>query len=172
MSEEHFVDEWEFRNMQRIPARFRGVDADDREVGTGLYLFGTVGTGKTWTAAGIMRAYIERGERTRWLTVPTWLHQQRESFDSDASMESVESLARRGLLVLDDIGVERATPWALEMLYVLINEAYNRETPMVVTGNLTLAQLADKIGARLVSRMAEVCKPVEIKGPDRRMGRR
>jgi DNA replication protein DnaC len=163
--------EWTERNLARIPVRYRAAEADNREVGGGLYLFGPVGTGKTWTAAGIMRAHIEAGERTRWLTVPTWLHQQRESFSSDAEVESVESITSGNLLVLDDIGVERATPWALEMLYVLVSEAYNRETPLVVTGNLNFAQLADRIGARVVSRLAETCSPVEVSGADRRISR-
>lgn len=163
------LDAWTARNLLRIPPRYRDTPADSREVGSGLYLCGPVGTGKTYTAAGIIRSHIEAGERTRWLTVPTWLHKQRESFDNDTSVESVDSLIKSELLVLDDIGVERATPWALEMLYLLINEAYNACTPLVVTSNLTYAALADKTGARIVSRLAECCTPVEMTGSDRRL---
>lgn len=161
--------DWTRVNMERIPPRYRVAGIDSEDVGTGLYLFGAVGSGKTHKAAGIMRAWIDAGERTRWVTVPTWLHDQRDSFASDEALETIASLTAGRLLVVDDIGVERATDWALETLYVLIAEAYNNETPMVVTGNLTLAKLADRLGPRIVDRLVEVCRPIEMSGRSRRL---
>jgi len=161
--------DWTRVNTDRIPPRYREAAIDAEEVGTGLYLFGAVGSGKTYKAAGIMRAWIAAGARTRWVTVPTWLHDQRDSFASDETLETIASITAGRLLVVDDIGVERATDWALETLYVLIAEAYNNETPIVVTGNLTLAKLADRLGPRIVDRLVEVCRPVEMSGRSRRL---
>lgn len=166
--------EWLEANMQRIPARYRGADPDETDVGGGLFLFGPVGTGKTHKAAGVMRAHIERFDRARWITVPVWLHEQRESIKTGAEVKPLAYWTGGRLLVLDDIGVERATDWAVESLYVLVADAYNRETPLVVTSNLTFELLADRLGPRIVDRLVEICSPIELSGRSRRMpaGRR
>jgi DNA replication protein DnaC len=153
---------------QQIPARFHDVEPDETDAGTGLYLFGTVGTGKTHRACALMRAAIDRGRKVRFVHVGSWLDRRRESYGGGQDAESVAYLVRCELLVLDDIGLERPNEYALDSLGVLVNEAYNACTPLVVTSNLTFAQLADRIGARIVDRLTEVCTPVRMNGASKR----
>lgn len=40
------------------------------------------------------------------------------------------------LLVLDDFGAERATDWACEQLFQIVNTRYSHERPTVITSNL------------------------------------
>lgn len=161
------------RDIASIPLRFRAAEPDDTEVGTGLYLVGTIGTGKTHRAAGIMIAHIDRGERANFIHVGTWLDARREGHGGGPRPLSIADLtggATAGaLLVLDDIGLERPNEYAIETLDVLVNEAYNQCTKLVVTSNLTYSQLSKRIGARVVSRLAEMCRPVEMTGLDRRV---
>ena len=61
------------------------------------------------------------------------------------------------ILHIDDLGAEKQTEWVLEQLYALINERYERRSPIVVTTNLSQEQLEQQIGERTVSRLIEIC---------------
>lgn len=159
------------RDLASIPRRFQGVEPDDTEVGTGLYLVGTLGTGKTYRAAGIMVAHVNAGCRANFIHVGTWLDARREGHGGGPRALSIAELCRGTLLVLDDIGLERPNEYAIETVDVLVNEAYNQCTKLVVTSNLTFSQLSKRIGPRVVSRLAEICRPVEMAGADRRIRR-
>lgn len=162
---------WLEIQLERIPRRYRDVEPDDRKWHVaGLFLHGNPGCGKTHTAAAVMRHHIDGGERTRWCSVPTWLEASRGSYSGGERPESVSFLTDCDLLVLDDVGTKRSEKdGSRELLYVLINAAYDNETPLIVTSNVDYSELAARIGARLVSRIAEMCTPVDMSGPDRRL---
>ena len=83
----------------------------------------------------------------------------------------VASLAGFRLLVIDDLGIERNTEYALEQVYSIIDERYKTKLPMIVTTNLTVGQLRspeDAAHARIYSRVLEMCTPVHVAGGDRR----
>ena len=53
------------------------------------------------------------------------------------------------VLILDDLGVQSATPWAEEKLFQLINHRYTSQLPTVFTTNLDLSGFDDRIHSRL-----------------------
>ncbi len=73
------------------------------------------------------------------------------------------------MFILDDIGVEKVSEFVEEFMYMLINNQYEKVYPMVITSNLPLSQLAERLGDRIVSRIKEMCSVVEIKGEDKRL---
>jgi DNA replication protein DnaC len=150
---------------------------------TGLYLTGPVGTGKTYQAAALVRLrfrtfdpprldayYDQRGYGFRpvvWANVPKLLEDVRRSFDAPDVAPS--GLEHAPLLVLDDIGAEKPSEWVEERLYCVVNERYERELPVIVTSNLTPSQLGGRVGARLASRLREMCDMHGLGGRDRRL---
>lgn len=162
-----------------IPERHADAKPDtSTDIGTGAFIYGPVGTGKSYRAAELMRGWIdtkltadEDGHAfiPQWVNVPRWLHDLRESFDGRGSVLPIEALLRPNLLVLDDIGVEKPTAWALDTLYVLVSSAYDdARTALIVTSNLPPADLAERIGARCVDRLLEICSLMPLVGPSRR----
>ena len=81
--------------------------------------------------------------------------------------------ASAGLLVLDDIGAERATDWAVEQLTRLVDRRVADGLPIVCTSNLPLGRLGEAWGGmpgeRLVSRLAGACERIEVTGDDWRL---
>jgi DNA replication protein DnaC len=53
------------------------------------------------------------------------------------------------LLILDDLGTQSSTPWAQEKLFQLINHRYTAQLPTVVTTNLPLEELGERLRTRL-----------------------
>jgi DNA replication protein DnaC len=80
----------------------------------------------------------------------------------------LDELAQLPLLALDDLGAENPTPWARDRLYTLVNRRYLGQQLTVVTTNLSLEALADRLGEPTVSRLWGASLVVNFRGADYR----
>ena len=138
---------------------------------TGLMLIGPYGCGKTHLAAAILHQSAEDGIPAMFVVTPDLLAQIRSSYrtgDGRAD-EIVDAAKNTPLLVLDDLGAEKASPWVQEQLYMLINHRYEHMLPTVITTNNDGAELEAELGRRTLSRLAEMTVPIKIKAGDYRM---
>ena len=119
-----------------------------------LFLTGKFGCGKTHLAAAIANEVVSLGVETLFLTVPDLLDWLRYSFGSDdTSYESrFEEIKNVRLLVLDDLGTQNATAWAREKLYQIINHRYTQRLPTVITTNIDLSEIDERVSSRLQDR--------------------
>ena len=138
---------------------------------TGLMLIGPYGCGKTHLAAAILHRCAEDGTPGMFVVAPDLLAQIRSSYrtgDGRAD-EIVDAAKNTPLLVLDDLGAEKASPWVQEQLYMLINHRYEHMLPTVITTNNDGQELEQELGRRTLSRLAEMTVPIKIKAGDYRM---
>ena len=90
------------------------------------------------------------------------------------------------LLVLDELGARKPTPWVTDVLYLVMNGRYTRRLPTLFTTNFALSTsavpdialdtmpvasrwrepLANRIPAHLVRRLYEMAQPIEIESGD------
>ncbi len=133
-----------------------------------LVLMGSYGCGKTHLAAAVANTCVEFGMNTIFLTVPDLLDWLRFSYDApDTSFEErFDELRNAGLLVLDDLGAQNSTKWAGEKLFQIVDYRYARKLPTVVTTNLDLEELDDRIRSRLQD--PDLVTRVRITAPDYR----
>ncbi len=168
-----------------IPKRFRGVsfdrppvpDLDQKNVkgvqhyvtnleehiheGRGLWLMGSVGTGKTTLAMIVSKAALKQSFTVAIYSLPRLLAEIRMTYDQNSDntyFNFFEQLVKVDLLHIDDVGAERQTDWVLEQLYALINERYERKKAVMITTNLMPDDLREQIGERTVSRLSEICE--------------
>lgn len=137
------------------------------EKNQGLLFYGNVGTGKTYMAACISNYLMDRLTPVV-MTSFVKILQNVQAFRSDENEEAfIRKLNRAKLLVIDDLGAERSTDFALEKVYNIIDSRYRARKPMILTTNLTLAQMqsaGDIRYTRIYDRIFEVCYPIEFKG--------
>ena len=133
-----------------------------------LLLQGGYGCGKTHLAAAIANYAVDMGVPTLFLTVPDLLDLLRFSFDAeDVTFEQrLEQIRTAALLVLDDFGTQSATPWAQEKLFQIVNYRYINHLPLVVTTNVLLDDIDERIRSRLAD--PELVSKVKITAPDYR----
>ena len=77
------------------------------------------------------------------------------------------SLGDYDLLIIDDLGVERGTEYALEQMFSIIDSRYRSGKPLIVTTNLKLDEikhLPDFAHARIDDRILERCAPILFAG--------
>lgn len=136
-----------------------------------LLLCGPVGTGKTHAAYAALRPAVGADRRVAGYFVAQLLQDLRPS--DDPEIEARARAARRrvetcDLLLLDDVGVEKASEWTVERLGVIVHGRWEARLPVVMTTNLPLAELADVLTERAYSRFAENLTIVRLTGHDRR----
>jgi DNA replication protein DnaC len=136
-----------------------------------LLIMGGYGSGKTHLAAAIANEVLKRGIVPLFVTVPDLLDHLRGAFAPDASQaytDRFEQVRTARLLILDDLGTENATPWALEKLFQLLNYRYMARLSTVITTNHEL----ERMDPRLRSRLADtgLVEMVTILAPDYRLG--
>jgi DNA replication protein DnaC len=151
------------------------IDEMDEHIrgGSGLWLMGDVGTGKTALAMLVSKHAIEAGYSVAIYSAPKLLAHIRASYGTDSGgndyMDLFGKLTSVDLLHVDDLGAEKRTDWVLEQLYSVINERYESERSMIVTTNLGPEALEEQIGPRTVSRLVEICgDPLPLFGDDQR----
>ncbi len=134
------------------------------ESNTGLLLWGDVGTGKTFFAGCIANALIERGVpvlMTNFARILNTLTDLR----SEERNRFIDEMNEYPLLILDDLGIERNSEFALEQVFNVVDSRYRSGQPLIVTTNLTLSELknpADLAHARIYDRVLERCVPLKI----------
>ncbi len=133
-----------------------------------LLIQGKYGCGKTHLAASIANFAVDMGVPTLFITVPDMLDSLRFGYQNSAMPfeEQFDEIRRIALLVLDDFGTQNATPWAQEKLFQIINYRYINQLPLVVTTNLPIDQIEERISSRLLDPM--LVTQVKIEAPDYR----
>lgn len=176
---ESMMQEWTFDHSDgtnekiMTAARKYALNFDDfRKQGKGLLLFGTVGTGKTYAAACIANALIDRGIPVLMTNFARIANTVGGMFEG--KQEYYDSLNRFPLLILDDLAAERKTEYMQEIVFSVIDARYRAGLPLIVTTNLTSEELkhpSDISYQRTFSRLLEMCLPVEVAGKDKRLER-
>lgn len=162
-------DDGQEPNMRRL-RRYADLWPQILAANTGLLLWGGVGNGKTYGAASIANAVMEEHEATALVTsFPVILNElMGRATDRNAY---VEKIVRPQLLVIDDLGAERDSPFALEQIYNVIDARYRRQRPLIVTTNLSLVEIKNPPSinlSRIYDRILEMCAPIQFKTPSRR----
>jgi len=135
----------------------------------GLVLYGPPGTGKTHLACAVANRLIRRGVFCRFLRTVQMPKQD------NAEVERLSDPDEVPVLVLDDVGAEKGTERALECLYSVIDGRLWQGAPTIITTNYRPEDLQKRLdegypgyGARILSRLRELCDFVPVGGRDMR----
>jgi DNA replication protein DnaC len=160
---------------------------------TGLLLMGPCGVGKTHLAVAALRELMVRGHQARFYDYRELLKELQASYDPDhpvSEMGVLGPVLKAEVLLVDDIGASKPSPWALDTIGHILNKRYNENRVTLLTTNyLDRAEgdpaippmpsgqkitapreetLVDRLGQRVRSRLYEMCRTVEICAPDYR----
>jgi DNA replication protein DnaC len=157
----------------------------------GLLLMGPSGVGKTHLAVAALKELLRRGHQGIFCDYRELLKEIQASYNPQSEsteMKVLEPIRSTEILVLDDLGASKPSAWVLDTIGLVLNARYNERRVTILTTNYfdELAttepaprlpsgasmkvvredSLADRIGARMRSRLYEMCRTVEVFAPD------
>lgn len=157
----------------------------------GLLLMGPSGVGKTHLGVAALKELIRRGHAGLFCDYRELLKEIQASYNpasESTEMGILEPIRTVEILVLDDLGASKPSAWVLDIIGLVLNARYNEKRVTILTTNYfdeTAASgepaprmpggqrvavkedtLADRIGARMRSRLFEMCRTVEVSAPD------
>jgi len=136
--------------------------------GSGIFMMGATGLGKTHLSLAIANRVIERGYSAIYGSVPELLRMLNNEQFGRSDKDTMSLLMGCELLILDDLGAENITDYSLSLLYEIINARVNRSIPMIVSTNLGTKELKTRYNDRICSRL--LCMDIlEFVGSDNRM---
>ena len=134
--------------------------------GAGLLLWGGVGTGKTFLAACVANALLDRSIPVLMPVTGNLLNKLMGIYPSERNA-FLKSLNAYSLLILDDLGMEHSSEFAMSQMFNIVDGRYRTGKPLIVTTNMTLQELKhppDLAPARIYDRLLEMCTPIRING--------
>jgi DNA replication protein DnaC len=156
----------------------------------GLLLMGPSGVGKTHLAVASLKELIRRGHAGLFCDYRELLKEIQASYNpasESTEMSILEPIRTVEVLVLDDLGASKPSAWVLDIIGLVLNARYNERRMTILTTNyldeVSNAEpaprspagqrvvvredvLGDRIGARMRSRLYEMCRTVEVLAPD------
>jgi len=181
MTFESFEVTPELQDAYDVALRF----AEGDETLKWLTILAPVDRGKTHLAIAICHRWLERGHTARYVLVPLLLDQLRQGYNDEKARQQSSSweqlpyerqmrfLMDVELLVLDDLGSQVPTPWAIEKLMLIIDHRDVNDLPLIVTCNKPLDNLPGDDEGRIGSRLMRFKsgKVIVIDAPEHRIAR-
>ena len=159
----------EMQRLERLKANLAGnyVKRFDEmyEKRQGLLFWGTVGTGKSYTAACIANELLNQMIPVVMTSFVKILQNIQGNPDEEERIMAGLNAAK--LLIIDDLGAERSTDYALEKVYNIIDSRYLSGKPLILTTNMTLKDMQESEDIRyrrIYDRIFEMCFPVRFAG--------
>lgn len=159
-----------------IPIKYRKIECDKELLKDNffknLFITGKSGVGKTVLAAGIAKECIKKHLSFQWVSYPAFIMELQNLYrtDKESPFEKAEEVANfSGVLIVDDLGANKATEWVRQITYYIINEREQRMLPIVITSNFSLEEIAEQIDSRISSRIVGMCKSIKLSGKDKRL---
>jgi DNA replication protein DnaC len=135
----------------------RGFKPGDK----GWLIHGPVGVGKTHLiCAALAILALEKGVFPRFIEFSNLLRRLQAAFGSNKGDDLLQSLGSCELLVIDELGKGRNTPWETDVIDSLISSRYNTGKTTLFTSNYPPEgpdSLMERLGERIVSRIWERC---------------
>ena len=192
--QERDASKWN-RSLEQAKIIVQGF-ARDFPIGAehGLLLMGTCGVGKTHLAVAALTEIVLRGHSGLFYDYRELLKEIQDSYNPESNateMGVLEPVLKTEVLLLDDLGSSKPSAWALETVGHILNTRYNEHRVTLLTTNFldrefkgaakeaTLPSgqriagaedepLETRIGARIRSRLYEMCQTVYVSAQDYR----
>ena len=166
-------------SLERAVAQAKRIADAFPNMSRGLFLEGQPGVGKTHLAVAVLKQAIQMtSARGLFYDTRDLLRVIRSTYDPSTrttELDILRPVMTAELLVLDDLGAEKTSEWVDETMNLIVNTRYNERRLTILTSNYPdipddtdPQSLLFRIGARMRSRLHEMCEFVVLDAADYR----
>ena len=131
----------------------------------GVFLYGPPGCGKTHLACA---ATVAGPEGSLFVGTAELIDDIKAAFDGGGRRLFGRAI-RAPLLAIDDFGMETMSEFVAGRIYLLLNERYNADRPLIITTNCSPQEIGGRLGPGCRSRIVGLCRSrIEVVGEDMR----
>lgn len=116
-----------------------------------------VGNGKTHIAvASMLRFGILNCSINRFVNFSNLMLEIKSTFNRETlegESEIIKKYCAYEMLVIDDIGAEKASDYNMSILYIILNNRYEASKPTIITTNMSGEEIVSQYGKRILSRL-------------------
>ena len=155
------------RERMRSVIRYCRTYAEEFDAASpNLLLRGFTGTGKTFLSLAIANEVIRRGFSVIYAPVQQLLTRLEKEHFGRSEEDSMQLLTDCDLLIIDDLGTEFTSPFYTSCLYEIVNTRAMESKPCIISTNLSHAELLERYGEQLTSRLTGLYVPLLFFGSD------
>ena len=139
----------------------------------GLIITGKSGVGKTHLATAILNKLTEKDMLVLMGRLILLLDVIKDTFKDFSSKEKdiIELYSKVDMLIIDDLGTEKISSWALEELYTIIENRNENKLPIIVTTRFDKESLLDRfyqsedeeLAEAVIEKLYQFCYGIELK---------
>jgi DNA replication protein DnaC len=133
---------------------------------TGLLLVGPCGTGKTHLGVAALKQIVLRGHDSLFYDYRELLKGIQASYNPErasSEMSVLEPVLKTEVLLLDDLGASKPSPWALDIVGHILNVRYNEKRVTILTTNyLDSPAEAPSVPAAARDRKPDGARPLRL----------
>jgi DNA replication protein DnaC len=98
----------------------------------------------------------------------------KETYDKKNQTESevISNYSFYDILVIDDLGAEKISEWSRQLFYILLDRRYRDMKQTIITSNLSLKEVSERLDDRIASRIAEMGEIIKMDGKDYRINKK
>ena len=172
--DESRMEEWTFENADMSDAVMHKAKSyvdnweEMKRNHIGCLFWGPVGTGKSYIAGCIANELLKREVTVKMTNFNTIID---DIFPLADKTEYINALASYQLLIIDDLGVERNSEYALGIIFSVIDRRIRSGRPLIITTNLPLKEIKNETmldKRRIYDRILEMCTPMYVGGTSKR----
>ena len=141
-----------------------------------IIFVGTSGVGKTHLATAILNKLTKKDMLVLMGRLIVLLDVIKDTFKDFSSKEKdiIELYSKVDMLIIDDLGTERISSWALEKLYTIIENRNENKLPIIVTTRFNKESLLDRfsqsedeeLAEAVIEKLYQFCYGIELKKYD------
>lgn len=123
-----------------------------------LYIYGPVGTGKTYLLNSIAKVVMDDGKSVIYLPesdLVSNILEHRFAFSENKRLlrDKIDMIYEADLLIIDDLGTNNTNEVAISAIFEVINKRLVNKLPVIISSNLEPDDLKDFYDARIYSRI-------------------
>jgi DNA replication protein DnaC len=164
------------RALLRYVHGMKAFQAGDTTAKGNLLFQGSTGVGKTFLSNCVAKELLDQGYTVLYVSAGSLFDQIADVIMNrnqiPGSREFYQSIQACDVLIIDDLGTEYTNSFTNAHLYDLINDRLLERKPMIISTNLSLAEIKEHYSERISSRIYDSYLILNIYGADIRLAKR